>query len=363
MRSAHPRLAALIAFGLVLTACAGSDSQVGASPTGTEGTTAESPRDSQTTEAPQAAEPDVVDVGIFSIGVNYWCYYSAVDQGYFEAQNIEIPQPPLLARDDAETTRALLSDEVQVALAGFSVLSAMEEGTTDQPVVIGSTGSPAYAIVGPGDDLTGTTIAVQPEGTSATAMMVKVLNMVVGEGNWNPLYTGGGTPGRLAAVEAGQADAALAVSPGAEQIDDESDELKIIGYFTEITPEPYQIGAVMATRDWLDENADVASRFMRAYADGCAFLEDSANKEDAVRILAEQLDADPAIVSTVYDVTIADDADGNFTTPRASADAIGNLAEAMVEAGILEGTLDIEEDVIDQSYMDAAEDLPSSVDQ
>jgi ABC-type nitrate/sulfonate/bicarbonate transport system substrate-binding protein len=336
------KFAPLALIGALLTAACGSDSEADSSETGAQAT---------------------VKLGILSTGVNYWCHYAATDQGFYEDRSIDVPEP-LVADDDASTTRALIGGDVDIAMTGFSILSAMESGTATEPVIIGSTGSPAYALVSGSDvdleGLEGSTISVQPEGTSGAAVMVAVLDAALGKGKWTPLFTGGATSARLSAVESGQAQAAVAASPGAEQIAASSSDLHIAGYFADMAPENFSIGSVMTTHTWLDENQDVAARFMRAYADGCAFIADPANRDEAVRIMSESMEIPEEVTQLSYDATIGNkDGVFTFTEPRANPESISNTIDAMVDAGLLTGSLDLDE-LIDQSPMDDAEELPSS---
>jgi ABC-type nitrate/sulfonate/bicarbonate transport system substrate-binding protein len=311
--------------------------------------------------SPAASGGSKVRPILFSSSITNWCYYVAVDQGFFQREQIELAAP-LEVTNDADTTRALLASSGDIALGTIGIAQAVSRGQTDQPRIIAATSQAPYSFVGPRaitaiDQLKGRTFALGPETQPSTLLASATLDRVLGSGNWKALHVGGGTPQRLAAIDAGQADAAFAASPGDEKIAEDG-RSHIITHLSDLGAR-YQVGVVISTKRWLEANSDLAVRWLRAYSDGCEFIQDPQNKDASVKALAANVDVSEAIASKAYTTYVTGPNKGQTPPPDGRIDrtALANLLEIMRDAGQLsqEGTVDqLVSKVVDESYLDRA---------
>lgn len=337
----------LLAVLVLASACGGGGTEQAAEAPETEGAEATAPAEeteaAQGTEAAERAEPATVNMVLYGHNTYNWCYYAAEDQGFFERENITNTEP-LIVNTDADANRAMLSGEGDVSTATVGMLQAIEPGQTPGVQFIAGTGGAAYSFVGPTEvtelaGLEGATIALPPEGQPSADVAVATLNEVIGEGNWTPLHIGGGSGARIAALEAGQAQGAFMAAPFDAVVEQEG-QFHVIDYLAEHSDD-YQIGVIMASTQWIEEQPDVAARWVRAYADGCEWVYDPANEERAIELMAEKVETAPEAVQETYDVYIAGDLAGT-TPPRDGAinmEALENVASLLEERGSVTGPI------------------------
>jgi ABC-type nitrate/sulfonate/bicarbonate transport system substrate-binding protein len=313
----------------------------------------------EVTAAPPATsaplEPATVNVATFSEALNYWCFYAALDHGFFDEQAIVIPDP-IVFRSDAEIGAAIFSGSVDIALGGATLLVPVEQGLVDGLTIIASVGNLMFSIIAPAEtasfeDLRGKTFIVQPEGASAALYTEKILELALGEGNFELLHVGGGTPARVAALEAGLGDATVTNVPSSEKIEAEG-TYRIIVRTERASENQHETGGAYAMREWLDANPDVANRFMKAWVAGCNFIADPANRGEVELDLRSRFGMEPNIAAIVYD----EYTDPVYRNGEARIDRANfqNLVDIMIDGGILDGSLDLDS-VIDDSFVDAAE--------
>ena len=299
-------------------------------------------------------EPATVDVATFSEALNYWCFYTALDQGFFDEQAIVVPDP-VVFRSDAEIGAALFSGSVDIALGGATLLVPVEQGLVEGLTIIASVGNLMFAIIAPAeiasfDELRGKTFIVQPEGASAALYTEKILELALGTGEYTLLHVGGGTPARVAALEAGLGDATVTNVPASERIEAEG-TYRIIVRTERASENQHETGGAYAMREWLDANPDIVNRFMKAWVAGCDFIADPANRGEVELDLRGRFGMEPSIAAIVYD---------EYTDPvyrngeaRINRGNFQNLVDIMIEGGILDGSLDLDS-VIDDSFVDNA---------
>ena len=358
---------ALVLFATV--ACGGPEEQTAQPPAQEEttdaGTQEETDGATEGTETPadepteaEEFEPVEVRIGTFSEAVNYWCLYVAEDEGFFEDQGI-ITGEHLVFQSDDELGRALFSGEVDIAYAGFTPLVPIEQGQVDGISLTGSIGDPLFAFMSPNDiqdveDLRGQTVALQPPEATAALYAKWALDQALGEGNWSAFNTSGGTGARVAAMQAGEASAALANSPAAERLDADDDSMHLLTYVQDLHPgESFEIGAQYASDAWLQENEEAAIRFYMAQEQGCRFLEDPANRESIEQGLVEKYDLTPELAAAVYEEYMGEDSPYHLADQRLNVELAQNLLDLVIEAGVMEGTLDLNE-ITDHSFVDRA---------
>lgn len=341
----HGRRLLALATGLVLAsaACGGGGQAVNT-------------KEGKDKSSSDESSPATVRMVLYAPSIYDWGFLAAKDQGFFEEEGIRIADKPLIVETDADANRAMISNEGDIALATVGMLQAIEPGTEPAVKFIGGTGKAAYSFVGKKgssgfEAFEGATVALSPEGQPSGVVAVTEINEIVGEGDWTPLHLGGGSGARLSALESGRAQAAFMAAPYDDMVVAQDPGLQVIDYL-DAHGASYQIGAIMANRTWLEENRDVAVRWLRAYIRGSQWLYDPANREEAVRVLAQAVDAKPEMINETYDVYIAGDL--RDTTPpkdgRLDREALVNVAELLQERGSLRGSVDqLVDDLVDDS--------------
>lgn len=295
-----------------------------------------------------------------------WCLYAAESEDFFGQNGLQVDKV-LEFPDDSSINRAMLAGEGDLANATVGLLRQIDPEASSQPVaVIAGQGTTAHSLVGPASvedfaSLEGATIALAEETQPSAATATAVLNSALGEGNWTPRHISGGTSARLAAVEAGEADAAIAAAPYDALIEESSDDLHIIDYLGNHGMSDYQGAVFMASREWLDREPDAATAWVKSYIQGCEWVNDPANKEAAISLLSSRTEVSESAAARTYTAYL----EGQFAgeTPpadgRANRDALINVAEVMIENGILETDVpaeDLIDELVDDTFWERAMD-------
>lgn len=247
----------------------------------------------------EPAKVRVIDVGKF---VFQGCYYAAEEQGYFNDEKINNDTVSISA-DTA--TRALISGQADIGIINLDYISAADTNPSTLPrIIAGQANSPLFTIIAHKDvnawaDLRGKTIALGPELSSTTLVAEHALNKTIGKGAWKPTYVGGGTSGRIAALNAGEAQAALA-SPPIDLQATSGGKYWIVGNVADIVPR-FTSAAVTASPQWLKTNGDTATRWVRAYQRGCKWLYEPSNKQAVIELFTKRLEISQKLSKEMYD--------------------------------------------------------------
>jgi hypothetical protein len=304
--------------------------------------------------------PAKINVATFSEGLNYECFYTAREQGYLGKMNLNV-DAPFVFGTDAEATRALLSGDVDFTLTGAAPLLAMEQGAADLNIVASIAG-PLFAIVGPKEittlkELKGQKFIVAPAGTASTSFAGIVLDNALGSTNWTGVSTSGGSPARMAAVQAGLGKATVLNSPGAENVDNQAKYgYHIIAYVQKALSANYELGGAYAKSSWLKKNKDVTVRFLAAWIQGCNFLADGKNRVAIEAAMVTRYKIPATAAAATYEEYLKPGNDYRIAVPEEDLQALTNTVRVNVRDGILKGTLDLSK-VVDQSYIELARKL------
>ncbi|MGA2394719.1 MAG: ABC transporter substrate-binding protein [Candidatus Lustribacter sp.] len=300
--------------------------------------------------------PQTVNIATYGSTLGSWCVYGAEAGGYFTKNGIKIGNTVVLYGDPAIVS-ALTSGQADIVTAGAASIIPAANGQSDQLVVIGSTeGSPVSLITPPSitspAQLVGKTIALPAHNTSNEAIGTALVNAYVGKDKWKPLYIGGASTGRLAAVVSGQAAGAYINDPV-----DRGDfaGLHVLTHFG-ASQKLYNNGLVMSTRNWLKANPDAAVRFMGALAKGCDFVLDPKNRSAAIDLLVKGGPLSETAAADAYDYYVAGPFRGN-TPPvdgRLDPKAFANAVQLLKDEGIITNAAFDYRSVIDFSALDKA---------
>lgn len=118
--------------------------------------------------------------------------------------------------------------------------------------------------------------------------------------DYNVVVTGG-TPFRYADLLAGKFDATILNSGYQFQAADAG--MQTLGGISDAAS-PFMGGSGVALRSWLDENPDVAVRFVRAYIRAQQYVLDPANKDEVMAWLTADAKGNTSVAQHTYDVLV-----------------------------------------------------------
>jgi ABC-type nitrate/sulfonate/bicarbonate transport system substrate-binding protein len=307
----------------------------------------------QTSPAPDLK---TVNLALYGTTLGDWCVYAAESQNYFTKAGIRIGNSLFLSGDPAIVS-ALTSGQADIAAGGTASIIPVANGQTDQIVVIGGIEGSPVSLIAPNAtttaaQLVGKTIALPAHNTSNEAIGTALVNTYVGKGKWTPLYIGGASTGRLAAVVNGQAAAAY--------INDPSDladlpDLHTLTHFG-ASQHLYGNGGVLSTRKWLHDNPDTAVRFMAAFAKGCNYVIDLKNRAASIDFLVKGGPVSVRSATAAYDYYVAGPFRGNTPPANAKLDvqAFANSVQLLKDGGQISNASFDYRTVIDLSYLERA---------
>jgi ABC-type nitrate/sulfonate/bicarbonate transport system substrate-binding protein len=93
---------------------------------------------------------------------------------------------------------------------------------------------------------------------------------------------------------------------------------------------PYQGPAGYTLRSWARDNSDTLVRYLQAYIEGVRWVLDPANKDEATKLLAEQLDVSPDIAMAVYAV-VTDKTEGFAKDGQFDVEGFKNVLKLRAE--------------------------------
>lgn len=235
----------------------------------------------------------------------------------------------------ADQTQALASGDVQIlyAVGATSVILSAANGADIKVLNMYSRSPKAFCMYSKDDSLTtpeslkGKTIA-GPAGTNLHELLVAYLataDMTIEDVN----YVNMGIPDAKAGLDGGSVDAALIAGATAYQA-------KQQGYHMVADGEGLikAIIAVAVREDFYKANQDVIDRFMQAQQEIASFIKD--NQEEALAIVAKELDLDEAAVKEMYDYY-----DFSMEISNEDKDGFQKTADFMLESDMIEAPLDV----------------------
>src|SRR5437660_10784085 len=216
---------------------------------------------------------------------------SAVSQGMFQRHGLKVEV--LFTVNSDEQRSGLAKGEFEIAQAAVDNAVAMVElAKEDVVIVTGGDSSMNEFIVQPDvgafADLKGHTLLVDALNTAYALQLKKILLMNgLKEGADYKLNPIGGTTLRLRGLkENKEYKAAMLNLPFS--LDAKAAGLKSMGRATDLIG-PYQANGTFVLRKWGQANRDVLERYIAGLIEGTRWAMSPANKDAAVRILAERL--------------------------------------------------------------------------
>lgn len=233
----------------------------------------------------------------------------------------------------ADQTQASGDVQILYAVGATSVILSAANGADIKVLNMYSRSPKAFCMYSKDDSLTtpeslkGKTIA-GPAGTNLHELLVAYLataDMTIEDVN----YVNMGIPDAKAGLDGGSVDAALIAGATAYQAEQQ-------GYHMVADGEGLikAIIAVAVREDFYKANQDVIDRFMQAQQEISSFIKD--NQEEALAIVAKELDLDEAAVKEMYDYY-----DFSMEISNEDKDGFQKTADFMFESDMIEAPLDV----------------------
>lgn len=293
---------------------------------------------------PQGRPPDVVRIGVF--GTNA-AMTAAIRKGFFAAQNVDLRvfqvsgsiQQFQFLRDDQYDLVSTASDNCANyatnqnnplgAIVDVKMIAGVDHGAGLSLV----TRAPFTSV----ESLRGARLSVDAPDSGFAFVLYKMMAAHGLQRNVDyQVLELGGSAGRFNSLRAGTSDGTLelsgfeirAVDAGMNRLD-----------HVRTVADPYWSGVFAGKQSWLQQNKWVAVRFLRAYLEGVAWVNDPANRAEAISFLVNATTPEP-LAARLFDAQLLPDG----IIPGAAFDEAGlrEVLELREEFGGFEQPQDLE---------------------
>jgi NitT/TauT family transport system substrate-binding protein len=248
----------------------------------------------------QTADKVTVHQGYPSKVAAFWPNYVAAQKGFYARQGVEVDD---VIVDPNVTVSALIGGSVDLSYADATQLFlALEKGANLVAVGLGTDRQPYHLMAAPGvksvADLKGKKIGV----ASAIDIYTYVVKQILRKGGLDPekdvdWVVGGGQNQRVSALIGGAIQAGLASPPSDTRLRD-------LGFTSlAFTPDLYPnltLSQTTVRRDWAEQHPDVLRKVLRAQLDAVRWLNNPANKAEALQLLETTINAKPTEAEAAY---------------------------------------------------------------
>lgn len=305
---------------------------------------------------------ETLNVATYGRGIGPWCLYVAQTRGYLDQAKVKIGDQ-LSLFGDPNIVNALVSGQVDIAVASTGTVVPLANGQTDQIVAVAASEGYPVSLITPETitspaQLVGKTIAMPPNNTSLTIIGTKQIDALVGKGKWTPVYLGGPDAAHLALITNGQASAAMINDPITL---DPALHFHLLARLN--AGQSYLNGPLLASKNFLHAKPEAAVRFLAAFAKGCNFILDPANRAASIDILVKGSGVGPESAAAAYDFYVAGPQRGHTPPRDARIDEKGFAAtiDLLKEAGTITNKAWDPKTAIDDSYLDRALKLAATL--
>ena len=281
-------LCALVAAALVASACGGDDDDSDGAATGDTGAT---------------EELTPIKVGILPLSGLAPLWYG-IEQGYFADEGLDVTTE--IGEGGAALTPAVLGNDYQFAIGEYVSLMQARENDVGIQVVANLTNGASEADQGINgvlvkadsgiesvEDLAGKTVAVNGLG-GVDDVTIKAILDDHGVDPSSVEFTEVPFPDMIAAVEAGQVDAASEPEPFVT-LGEQAGLVSIFDPYYEAIPS-MPLGLVFGSEEWLDDNPETASAFLRALERS---IEASSDTQAMKDVIVANTDIDAELVDQI----------------------------------------------------------------
>ena len=281
--------------------------------------------------APAAPADTIIAGGVSSGSTNLWPIHIGIRKGFFQAADIQIDL--VFAQSNASVIQQLAANSINVSVGSGLVdpIRAVEKGA---PVVLIriETQKPPYALLAKPTiksmaDLKGKIVSVGGPKDITRIFFERMLAPSGVAARDVDLIFAGATSARMAALQSGAADAALLTTP--YNFHAEAAGYRNLGMTADMVDMPFS--GVSANRNWAARNMKMAQTYLAVYSKAILWLEDPANRREAIDIMLAVSSLKPDDVEKSYDLLHG----GHFfeTTGTISRARLGKVLEALQELG------------------------------
>lgn len=216
-----------------------------------------------------------------------------------------------------------------------------------------------YVLVAQGEyesveSLAGTTIATSgPAGFNTLLMRFALEDAGLDPDNDVDLAQIGSSGDRAAALVSGVASSAALTIDDWFELQDQTDELQILAYFSEVRPE-FPNDVYYAYADYWAENPEVALAWACANLEANAWI--TADQDRYVEWAVERIEAPEESLREVWDFAIEVDMWPTDPAQILDVDGIQALADILLEIGDISEPV-VAEELVDLSYLEEAADM------
>jgi ABC-type nitrate/sulfonate/bicarbonate transport system substrate-binding protein len=254
--------------------------------------------------APAAAQQlGALRINVFPNATNL-ALYMGIAEGVFEKRGIKLD---LRFTQNSEAQReGLAKGEFQLAYSAVDNAVAMVELSHEDVVIVagGDSSMNEFMVrpeIGSLADLRGKTLVVDRPNTAYALQAKKILKDAgLLEGRDYAIKAVGFTPDRIAAMEKRTDNAAAGMLNPPFSFAAKDKGLKSFGRAIDLIG-PYQGGGIFVMRAWARANGPLLERFLAAYIESTRMALASANRAQAIALIAAHLKQDRRIAERTYD--------------------------------------------------------------
>jgi NitT/TauT family transport system substrate-binding protein len=237
--------------------------------------------------APAAPAPVTLQRATVSVTGAQWPEFVAQAKGFYAREGLSVET---LVVDVRSSINSLLGGSFELSFANSTELVlAIDQGAKLVAVGSGIDRAPYALMTVPAvrgfADLRGRKVGATVPSDAYTYVLREMLtrNGLDPDRDVEFVY-GGSSNQRMVALQSGGLDAALILPPQDRELMDQG--LNAIASTLDYYPN-LQLSLTATRRDWAEENPQVLRRYLRAQAGASQWLNDPANRAEAVQILAE----------------------------------------------------------------------------
>jgi len=306
-----------------------------------------------TQAAPAAQGLTRVEQGQVVLANSYLDIYVAQARGLFTEQGLAVEST--VFNDPGTASRAFVSGDISFANIGLDYMLRAAERTNNVIIVAGQERRPGFALIATPDvadyaGLRGQVLAVVGPNDGTTLLLRRMLVANgLHDGDYD-MQVVGGTPNRVAALQAGVAKGAMIAAPAFFSLLDQG--MRLLGLSADYVGE-WAFSNHYVRRDWAERNRDTVVRYLTAIVKADRWIYDPANKEEGIRILAEATRTQPEMARRTWEFAI-EQLGSHARDGEVSLAGVAAIMEQLADIGELARPLPPPERYVDLRYLEEA---------
>jgi ABC-type nitrate/sulfonate/bicarbonate transport system substrate-binding protein len=307
--------------------------------------------------APAAATPlarQSISFGFPVRGALYWWLFVAQAKGVYDELGIDF-EPVYVSAGSPLVVQSTESGSYQISAASDPVILANLRGA-DVAYIAGGTNKVLYSLIVQPDvdsygDLRGKTFgAASIRGGTSTLLRKMLADHGLVDGRDYSVVAAGSTNERYTALRTGAIVGGMMGQPEDLRLMDEG--YRRLGLTSDSIP-LYAFAPLFTNRAWARANAELVVRFLRGHLRTLAWLNDPANKEEAIAILSEATNTEERYARQTYEMYVEQ---GHAFPDRGELplEAIEWTLRVMADGGELEPPLPPASRFLDATYWERA---------